>query len=138
MKYSLEEEYDFDFYLLGISCHEKDYRACWAINQALGINLSKEENDIEVIIKKSNRCSLHSMFTYYHEDTETEFRLIANRSTLGVLIPEKSQADYLLMITDNSENSIEEIRKRINEIPFVLTSFIVDVEDLKSKENLIF
>ncbi|MCB9189587.1 MAG: IPExxxVDY family protein [Flavobacteriales bacterium] len=138
MKYSLDEEYDFDFYLLGISCHEKDYRTCWAINQALGINLSKEENDIEVIIKKTNRCSLHSMFTYYNEETETEFRLIANRSTLGVLIPEKAQADYLLMVTDNSEKSIDDIRRQINEIPFVLTSFVVDVEDLKSKENLIF
>lgn len=138
MKYSLDEEYDFDFYLLGISCHEKDYRICWAINQALEINLSKEENDIEVILKKSNRCSLHSTFTFFDEDTETEFRLIANRSTLGVLIPEKSQADYLLLVTENSEHSISEIRNKVNKISFVLTSFVIDVEELRSKENLIF
>lgn len=138
MKYSLDEEYDFDFELLGISCHEKDYRLCWALNHALNISLAKEENDIEVIIKKNNRCSLHSMFTYFDEELETEYRLIANRSTLGVLIPEKAQADYLLMITENSECTIDEIRSKVNEIPFVLTSFVVDVESLKSKENLIF
>lgn len=138
MKYSLDEEYDFDFFLLGISCHEKDYRMCWALNHALKIALSKEENDIEVIIKKTNRCSLHAMFTYFEEETEVEFRLIANRSTLGVLVPEKAQADYLLMVSDNSESSIEEIRQEVNRIPFVLTSFVVDVESLKSKENLIF
>lgn len=138
MKYALEEEYDFDFDLLGISCHEKDYRLCWALNHALSISLAKEENDIEVILKKSNRCSLHSMFTFYDNELETEYRLISNRSTLGVLIPEKSQADYLLMISENSEMTIEEVRKKVNEIPFVLTSFVLEVESLKSKENLIF
>ncbi len=138
MKYALDEEYDFDFHLLGISCHEKDYRICWAVNQVLGTNLAKEEDDIEVILKKNNRCSLHAMFTHFDEETETEFRLIANRSTLGVLIPEKAQADYLLMVSENAEYSIEEIRGKINEIAFVLTSFVVDVHSLKSKENLIF
>lgn len=138
MKHLLEDEYEFDFILLGVSCHEKDYRLCWAMNQALEISLSKEERDIEVIIKKSNRCSLHSMFTYFDEDNEIEYRLIANRSTMGVLVPEKSQADYLLMISDNYFSSTNELKKKVNEIPFVLTSFIIEVESLKSKENLIF
>ncbi|CAG5077742.1 IPExxxVDY family protein [Parvicella tangerina] len=138
MKYALDEEYDFDFHLLGISCHEKDYRICWAINQALGLNLAKEEQDIEVFMKKSNRSSLHAMFTYFHEESETDYRLIANRSTLGILIPEKAQADYLFMVTDTAERSAQELRSKVNEIPFVLTSFIIDVESLKSKENLIF
>lgn len=138
MKYSLDDEYDFDFNLLGISCHEKDYRICWAINHALGIHLAKEEKDIEVIIRKSNRYSLHSMYTFWDADNEIEYRLISNRSTMGYLIPEAVQADYLLMVSDNALLMPEEIRKLINEISFVLTSYLIDVESLKSKENLIF
>lgn len=138
MKYSLDDDYEFDFHLLGVSCHEKDYRICWAINHALGINLSKEEKDIEVIIRKSNRFSLHSMYTFFDEDNEVEYRLISNRSTMGYLIPEAMQADYLLMISDNCQWTVDELKKEINGIGFVLTTYQINVESLKSKENLIF
>ena len=41
MKYHLEEEYEYDFDLYGISSHEKDYRICWAINNSLGLSLER-------------------------------------------------------------------------------------------------
>ena len=138
MKFTLEDAYDFDFQLLGISCHEKDYRICWAVNQILGISLQKEDKAIEVIIKKTNKYSLHTTFTYFDTDNEIDFRLIANRSTMGHLIPEKKQADYLLMVSNNYEHNVEKTRQLINQIPFVLTSFSIDIETLKSKENLVF
>lgn len=137
-KYSLEDDYDYDFNLLGISCHEKDYRICWAINQILGISLQKEEKDIEVIIKKSNRYSLHTMFTFIDEENEIEYRLISNRSTMGYLISEKPQADYLFLVTENFQMEFAKILSTIKLIPFVLTAFEINVNDLKSKENLIF
>jgi hypothetical protein len=41
MKHLLVEEYEYDFSLLGICCHEKDYRLCWAVNSTLDLNLTK-------------------------------------------------------------------------------------------------
>ena len=35
MKYYLDDTYEYDFLLLGISCHERDYRVSWALNQKL-------------------------------------------------------------------------------------------------------
>jgi hypothetical protein len=137
-KYELEDEYDYDFNLLGISCHEKDYRICWAINQILGISLQKEEKDIEVIIKKSNRYSLHTMFTFFDEENEIDYRLISNRSTMGYLISEKTQADYLFLVSENFQLDFPKILSTIKLIPFVLTAFEINVDELKSKENLIF
>ena len=51
MKHLLEEKYEFDFNLLGICCHEKDYRLCWAVNSTLRLNLSKTKDDIEFVLQ---------------------------------------------------------------------------------------
>jgi hypothetical protein len=137
-KYELEDDYDYDFNVLGISGHEKDYRMCWAINQILGITMQKEEKDIEVIIKKSSRYSLHTMFTAIDYDNEIDYRLIANRSTMGFLIPEKPQADYIFIASDHFQLDFQQMNQKIKLIPFVLTTFEIDLETLKSKENLVF
>jgi hypothetical protein len=58
---------------------------------------------------------------------------------MGYLIPEKAQADYLLMIKDeNYPISVSNVISSLKEITFVLTAFEIDVSTLKSKDNLIF
>jgi len=54
-KHTLKIEYDFDFVLIGISSHEKDYRICWALNNVLGLDLTKK-NSLE--IKSKNKQHL--------------------------------------------------------------------------------
>ena len=138
MKYTLEEEYEYDFRLIGISCHEKDYRICWGLNNRLRLSLAKEEEEIEVLIKKTNEFSKHALYSYFQEDTENEFTLLSNRSNTGYLVPEQAHADYLFMIKESYDVNILELISKIKLIPFVLTAFEVKVKDLKSKENLIF
>jgi len=138
MKYTLEEEYEYDFRLIGISCHEKDYRVCWGLNNILCLSLAKEEDEIEVLIKKSNEFSKHALYSYFQEDTENEYNLLNNRSKYGLLVPEQAHADYLLMIKESYDINLIELISKIKSIPFVLTAFEVNVGELKSKENLIF
>ena len=138
MKYYLEDAYEYDFLLIGISCHEKDYRLSWALNQNLSLQLIKEKEDIEVFINKTNESSLHSFYSYKNEETQNEFILINNRSSAGFLIPEKSMADYLLIIKENFNYPLDFYLKKIKSVNFVLTAFNIAVEELKSKENLIF
>ena len=138
MKYTLEEEYEYDFRLIGISCHEKDYRICWGLNNGLRLSLAKEEKGIEVLIKKTNEFSKHAVYSYFQEDTENEFTLLNNRSNAGYLVPEQAQADYLFMIKESYDVDILALISKIKSIPFVLTAFEVKVGNLKSKENLIF
>jgi hypothetical protein len=135
-KYQLEVEYDYDFILIGISCHAKDYRLCWAVNNALGLALEKEDEDVEILHKKEK--SQHSVFSFYHEENYTEYTLVLNRGTHGLLIPEQKQADYMLLIRNNFGDDLSEILSKIRRIDFVLTAFEIDVERLKSKQNLQF
>lgn len=138
MKYLLEDDFEYEFKLVGISCHERDYRVCWGVNQSLSILLSKEEREIEVFHKKNNRYSRHTLFSTYNFDSEEEVHLIANRSKSGYLIPEQKHADYLLMVKGDGILAIDEIVPRLKKISFVLTAFTIEVSQLKSKENLIF
>ena len=138
MKYTLEEEYEYDFRLIGISCHEKDYRICWGLNSRLRLSLAKEGRGVEVLIKKTNEFSKHALYSYFQEETENEFILLNNRSSSGHLLPERSQADYLFLIKESYDVNLEELIFKIKSIPFVLTAFEVKVGDLKSKENLLF
>lgn len=138
MKYLLEDDFEYDFKLVGISCHERDYRVCWGVNQMLALPLSKEEREIEVYHKKNNRHSRHTLFSTYNLDSEEEVHLIANRSKSGYLIPEQKYADYLLMVKGDEILCVNEVIPQLKKISFVLTAFNIDVSQLKSKENLIF
>jgi hypothetical protein len=138
MKYLLEDDFEYDFYLIGISCHEKDYRVCWGVNQVLEVLLSKEEREIEVFHKKENIRSKHALFSTYDIDNDEEVHLIANRSKSGYLIPEQKQADYLLMVKGEGILEIDDVVPLLKKISFVLTAFNIEVSQLKSKDNLIF
>ena len=130
MKYHLEDDFEFDFYLVGISCHERDYRVCWGVNQVLNIPLAKEEKEIEVVHKKDNLRSKHTVYSMYDFDAEEEVHLIANRSKTGYLIPEQKQADYLLMVKGDGILAIDEVVPLLKKISFVLTAFDIEVSQI--------
>ena len=54
------------------------------------------------------------------------------------LIPEKDQIDYFLLIKNNYTLEINNILTSLKELDSILTAFIFDPEELKSKSNLIF
>ena len=138
MKYLLEDDFEYDFKLVGISCHERDYRVCWGVNEKLSLSLSKQEKLIEVFHKKNNRHSSHTLLSALDFDTEQEVHLIANRSMSGYLIHEQKHADYLLLVKGDDMLSFDSIVNRLKSISFILTAFEIEVSLLKSKENLIF
>lgn len=137
-KHLLEIEYDFDFVLIGISSHEKDYRICWALNNKLDIELTKTDA-LEIKDKKQEEASSFSLFICERPDEFMEYMIIANRSEKGLLIPEQKQMDYFFVIKGEIENeAVQEMIHKIKEINFVLTAMRIDPSVLKSKQNLIF
>lgn len=138
-KLSLDIEFDYDFLLIGISCHEKDYRLCWAINKQLGIELSKEP-DLEIKGKKQVETTGHSLFMFVDEEHYIEYFVITNRSAQGgMLVPEHKQADFLLKVTGAvTPEQKDHILAGLKKLPMVLTSFSINPNVLKSKQNLVF
>lgn len=135
-KLKLQVEYDFDFTLLGISCHEPDYRFCWMVNKATGMNFIKEE---DIVIQMKDNGSEHSIFQCFIEENFCTYYIIANKGTSGILIPELKTTDYFLMIKGPVQSDgLEEITTQVKSINKVQAVFTVKVDDLKSKYNLLF
>ncbi len=129
-------EDDYDFALIGISSHTRDYRLCWEINKLLKIDLVKG-NDLE--ISKKNEITSCSFYEFIDEDNYLEYYLIANLGDNGYLVKEQNTVDFFLMMKGNiSDNLIANIILKINTLSLVLTSFNFDPNQLKSKQNLLF
>lgn len=133
MLHRLEIEYDFDFLLLGISCHEKEYRLCWFLNRALDLQMSLQQ-PIEMTSK--NSTSQHTLYTH-EEEEDVRYDLIANRAEGGFMCPEYKQVDYLLRLNSDMPIDTSELLRTVRKIPIVITAFEIAVENLKSKGNLV-
>lgn len=133
----LDDDFDFDFKVIGISSYGKDYRVGWAINSTLNISLEKDK-EIQLKNKKKGQLSEHSVYTYFDEETENEYRLISNKTLSGYLVNDQKQADYFLIIKEVFELNINEIIIKLKSINIILTAFYIDLATLKQKENLIF
>jgi len=137
-KFSLDIEYDYDFLLIGISCHEKDYRLCWAMNKELNIELEKQP-DLEIKEKKQVESSGHSLYIFPDEENYIEYSVVANRATGGLLVPEQKQADYLLKVTGTlTTEKKESILSAVRSIGIVLMAYDINPSSLKSKQSLQF
>lgn len=137
-KFTLEVEYNYDFSLIGICSHEKDYRLCWALNKHLGIELVKTD-DLDLSEKKTALPSKFPMFIFNDDEKYREYSILGNKSANKLLLPEHKQVDYLLMIKAGlDEKEEEELVKKIKELSIVLTAYSIEPENLKSKQNLLF
>lgn len=138
-KFKLEPEYDYDFFLVGISCHEKDYRVCWGVNKVLDLDLEKVD-DLEIHSKKPNEDAMFALFSQQMTDTEVDYFLISNKTPgPGLLIPEQKSADYFFIARGPFDGNDEDrMLSSLKSISFVLTAFRLDPDSLKSKQNLIF
>ncbi len=135
-KLTLEIEEDYDFELIGICSHAKDYRLSWELNQQLNFDLVKDDN-LELTVKGEKQN--HSFFSFIDDENLVEFYLINNRSEGGVLIPEEKRSDYFLLIRGVlRDGQIEGLVREISTIKNVLTTYEIEVEQLKSKNNLLF
>ena len=134
---SAAEEYNFK--LLGISCHAKDYRLSWAVNTALGIELEKNEPQPQAEGAKPDFLSQFSLFTCYDNDNYLSYALVSNRGTAGFFVTEQKKTDYFLKIEgDIVADRWDDIVAAIRKIDLVLAVFDVDVKTLKSKQNFLF
>ena len=137
-KFRLDVEYDYDFFLVGISCHEKPFRICWAINKELELNLEQTE-PLQISMKKNATATEFPLFAEEDQQHETAIYVIANKSENQVLVPEQESADYFFIakgpftVTDK-----ERMMRQLKSISFVLMSYSIDPSTLRSKQNLVF
>ena len=157
-KLHLEEFDEIDYKLIAIHTSLEDYRLAFYINQKLPITLKKNNCNIQI----SNKEGETQFTRFVFEDSkDIAWNLVQNQndvfvpsqnSNLGLfaesktnfstkiyLIPEFKKVDYFLKI-ENGEVNIDALKivSCIKKIDRVSTVYTVDVEKIKSKNNLIF
>ena len=140
-KRKLEAEFEYNFSLYGLIAPHKEYKLAWLLNKQFGIQLEKV-SDIEIEFLKNQDLLISN---YLHKTEHSCFRMLRNKSVdpyadnLAFLIPELKRFDYLIIVKGYKDTySDTEIKNLLSNLPKVqyVQKFVVD--DLKSRENLIF
>lgn len=139
MKHKLEIEYEYDFLLFGIVCHEKDYRFLWSVNNALGLDFAQEK-DVVIKEKGALQATHFSVFHYTDEEMFTEYYIITNKGENNVwLLPEQKKADFFLQIKGEVFDELkDDLLRRLRAVNNVILVYEIDPSILRSKQNLIF
>jgi hypothetical protein len=125
------------FTLLGISCHLKDYRLSYLLNNNLGIFFTKHD-DLRISAAGSRDETEFSFYLFRDEERLNTYYLIANRSQDFVLVPELKQFDFLLVVEGAIGTGEKEfLLKIIRGIPGVLTVVENELTGIKNYENLL-
>ncbi|MCA1751709.1 MAG: IPExxxVDY family protein [Cryomorphaceae bacterium] len=134
-KFTLDITDEYPYTLLGINTSLKGYRLAWNLNRNLNLRLQRED-PIEAFNKLKEKVNF-SFYSFIEENRNTVYRLIENRSGGNFFIPEQPRCDYLLIIDRPSEQGSNEMLKIIRGISSVSMAFEIQIESLKSKQNIL-
>ena len=155
-KLHVDDFYDDSFSLIAIHCSLEDYRLAYLLNKHLNISLVRKPQDLDY----KYFAATYSIFEWEDEKQHTTWNLVSNickREEDGLqssgslfntsntllktyhLLPEFKNVDYLIKVM-NEDQSFDEkqILDTLQSIPQLVTSYSIDVEHIKSKDNLIF
>ena len=142
-----------DYLLIGIHSTEEDYRLAYLLNKHLKTKLVRYKHHLDF----KNSTAEFPLFEYKDECNFINYYLINNKystlvnntnntglfegsySTILNLIPEKKNVDFFLKIEGcNQQDLTVSLVNKLNKINQVITSYAIDTNTLKSKNNLIF
>ncbi len=132
--HTLEIEDEYDFEIIGVSSHEKDYRLAWSLNKTLGWRLVRIE---DAVVEGKRSTTHHARFRWTHPVDQTVFTLIDNKTPEGTFMPELIQFDYLLKIEQPSESVMKKLQSGLRNTDFVLAFQRQEVDKLKHKDILL-
>ncbi|WP_299223293.1 IPExxxVDY family protein [uncultured Psychroserpens sp.] len=155
-KLVVDDFYDASFSLLAIHCRLEDYRLAYLLNKHLQLNLERKPEDLDY----NYLAASFSIYEWENTNMDTAWNLVANvckkeeaalqssgslfenqNSILKTyyLLPEFKNVDYFIKVTNEYQNFNEKmILNKIHSIPQVITTYSIDIDQIKSKDHLIF
>ena len=134
-KLKLDLEPDPGVIIIGISCHENDYRLCWSINRALDLQLTRRRHNIQDEV--NNIRAQYAVFDHLDQNNEVSYTLVNNHSADGILLKDQRQADFFLVVDDRVAGDLADLLERIRAADFVLTAFNLPYDQLKAGHKLL-
>ncbi|MCB0813459.1 MAG: IPExxxVDY family protein, partial [Flavobacteriales bacterium] len=130
----LELEPDPEVVVIGISCHEQDYRLCWALNRHLGLTLTRRRTGLH---DAEDGTGLHAAYDHMAGPDHISHTVVDNHGTSGSLIREHREADYFLVVDREMAEADERLLERVRGTDFVLAAFLLDFGTLKAGHKLL-
>ena len=155
-KLLLDEDLGFDFQLIAIHTSLEGYHITYLLNKVLGLNLARTPEDLT--ITKEKHSVDFPLFEYVDTQKYVTYHFFNNRiktvmqdsaqglfdnenavSVSNLFINDLPKVDYLLKVYDESNAFAKaKLIASIKSIPQVVTAYNVDIDQLKTKQNLIF
>lgn len=145
---------DQEYALIAISTTLEDYRLAFEVNKKCKLQLSRFSSDLTLLFNGNEVGFSHYGFEDFTQDMywsliqnsrwitldESQFGLFDQDHQRAYLFPELKNVDYFLKIEGAFFNDpqLEELLVSLKEITNVSTAFKVDLNKIKSKDNLIF
>src|SRR5690606_23660237 len=149
----LDEDFENAYTLIAIHASLEDYRVAYLINSVLNLRLKRMDGQDVASYNASVTA-----FEWFDELNQVFWGLLKNRTMvenetsnsglfennnamrMEYVVPEYSRADYLLKIDDQQGEyrTTDEVIRELKKIPGIITTYTIDVQKLKSKNNLIF
>lgn len=131
----LSVNYSFDFPLFGIVANEMPHRLVWFLNQLGHLNFYRD-HDYELHFDE--QLLSFPCFSFIDEENHLNFTLIGNKDDNQWLIPEYKHVDFIIAVQGAIDFFDEEhFKQLVMKSKVVQLIFSVDVNKLKSKNNLI-
>ncbi len=149
---------DSNYTLISIYTSLEDYKLAYLLNVHLNTFFKKSKTSLDV--KDGIQSASFSVYSYEDETQFNNWYLISNKchgisktpiknglfgsinetvNRTSYLIPEKKKTDYLIKIEGDFDSyHVHETIKSINNMKQVMTSYLIDITTLKSKDFLIF
>jgi len=134
-KQKLEMDSDPDITVIGISCHENDYRLCWSINRSVGLELTRRRMDITDV--SNGIQASYSAYDHVDEPSQARYTLVNNHSGDGILLRELRHADFFLVVDNELADNHPDLLDRVRGAEFVLTAFQLSYDQLKAGHKLL-
>ncbi len=156
-KLDMGEEFEEPYTLIAVHCSEEEYKVAYLMNRHLNTRFKRRRVDIDFPSK--GMMVTFPIFDFMDEFNYSQYYLVANKcriaeaglqssgglfSEIGsekdhFLLPEFKKVDYFLKIYSDFENvPLQSLLAQINNIEQIVSAYLVETDNIKSKNNLIF
>ena len=138
-KHKLVVDYEYEFTVWGIVSSYKEHKIAWEINNSSFLELAREPD----IQSSSTKTGVFHIINFKYETENSIIRLLKNKLTedgkLTYLVPELKHLDYLLIIDSQDDTfQIENLYHCLLNLKAIEYLKEIDIDNIKSKQNLIF
>lgn len=143
--------YEDSFDLIALHSSLEDYAIAYALNLTLKASFRRRRKDLDISTHTTVpifewKDDINDRYwTFFpnnclKEDQTARTDLFSNEPGYSnfTMVPEHKDVDYFLKLEQDEFNDTDELLKSLLAVPQIITAYKIDINKLKSKNNLIF